>query len=188
MWVYVGVRCVYVHYFWQSNHQIFGHIRCINTVLAIASKSSHPDNVLTDRVIWILTVLSCACVCVCMCVYVCVCVRVCVFVCVCVCVCVCVFVCVCVCVCVCMCVCLCVCARVCVSFTSVAFTCQHTQDFCRLLCAEIEIILSCAYSTSDAEITRWRTTLRLWKKQVCQGLRAITKNGLYCHDGSWVPA
>jgi hypothetical protein len=25
---------VYVRYFWQGNHQIYGHIRCIYTVLA----------------------------------------------------------------------------------------------------------------------------------------------------------
>ena len=25
---------VYIRYFWQGNHQIYGHIRCIYTVLA----------------------------------------------------------------------------------------------------------------------------------------------------------
>jgi len=27
-------RTIYIRYFWQGNHQIYGHIRCIFTVLA----------------------------------------------------------------------------------------------------------------------------------------------------------
>jgi hypothetical protein len=30
----IYVRCRYLRYFWQGNHQIYGHIRCIHTVLA----------------------------------------------------------------------------------------------------------------------------------------------------------
>ena len=28
------IYTVFIRYFWQGNHQIFGHIRCIHTVLA----------------------------------------------------------------------------------------------------------------------------------------------------------
>ena len=28
------VYAVYIRYFWQGNHQIYGHIQCIYTVLA----------------------------------------------------------------------------------------------------------------------------------------------------------
>jgi len=28
------IYTVYIRYFWQGNHQIYGHIRCIYTVLA----------------------------------------------------------------------------------------------------------------------------------------------------------
>ena len=43
-WVQIGfnmcrvgqnhIYTVYIRYFWQGNHQIYGHIRCIYTVLA----------------------------------------------------------------------------------------------------------------------------------------------------------
>jgi len=28
------IYTVYIRYFWQGNHQIYGHIRCVHTVLA----------------------------------------------------------------------------------------------------------------------------------------------------------
>jgi len=85
---------VYIRYFWQGHHQIYGHIRCIYTVLANPMcLSSH------------MYVCVCVRAGVCMCVCVCVCVRVCVCMCVCVCACACVCVCVCVCLCACVCVC-----------------------------------------------------------------------------------
>ena len=31
---YIIIRCTYIRYFWQGNHQIYGHARCITTVLA----------------------------------------------------------------------------------------------------------------------------------------------------------
>jgi hypothetical protein len=40
-WLALGIRVgqnhiytVYIRYFWQGNHQIYGYIRCIYTVLA----------------------------------------------------------------------------------------------------------------------------------------------------------
>jgi len=30
----IYIYTVYIRYFWQGNHQIYGHIRCIYTVLA----------------------------------------------------------------------------------------------------------------------------------------------------------
>jgi len=79
------IYTVYIRYFWQGNHQIYGHIRCIYTVLA--------NLIVTTSFVWRYSLVSCAvllhghnqppvCVCVlCVCVC-CVCVRVC---CVCVC-------------------------------------------------------------------------------------------------------
>jgi len=44
------IYTVYIRYFWQENHQIYGHIRCIHTVLA------NPKNKVTtplrDEVKW----------------------------------------------------------------------------------------------------------------------------------------
>ena len=31
---YIYIYTVYVRFFWQGNHQIYGHIRCVYTVLA----------------------------------------------------------------------------------------------------------------------------------------------------------
>ena len=31
---FIGIYGVYIWYFWQENHQIYVHIRCIYTVLA----------------------------------------------------------------------------------------------------------------------------------------------------------
>ena len=61
------IYTVYIRYFGQGNHQIYGHIRCIYTVLA------NPTYVFMY-----------------LCVFVCACVRACVRACVCECVCVCV--------------------------------------------------------------------------------------------------
>jgi hypothetical protein len=32
--IYIYIYMVYVRYFWQENHQIYGHIRCIYSILA----------------------------------------------------------------------------------------------------------------------------------------------------------
>jgi hypothetical protein len=37
----INIYTVYVRYFWRGNHQINGHIRCINTVLANPSNMQH---------------------------------------------------------------------------------------------------------------------------------------------------
>jgi len=50
------IYTVYIRYFWQGNHQIYGHIQCIYTVLA------NPMHVC------LLFVCLCVCVCVCVCV------------------------------------------------------------------------------------------------------------------------
>ena len=110
------IYTVYIRYFWQRNHQIYGHTRCIYTVLA------NPINML-DGIRWSRVLFDAVCssmlryhanlnctdqktiygiafgnanliVYFGVSVFVCVCVCVCVFVCVCVCACVCVFACV----------------------------------------------------------------------------------------------
>jgi hypothetical protein len=40
------IYTVYIRYFWQGNHQIYGHIRCIYTVLA---NTTHVTSCLTVR-------------------------------------------------------------------------------------------------------------------------------------------
>jgi hypothetical protein len=32
--IYIYIYTVYMQYFWQGPHQIYGHIRCIHTILA----------------------------------------------------------------------------------------------------------------------------------------------------------
>jgi len=134
------IYIVHIRYFWHGNHHIYGHIRCIYTVLANPNADEFFD------ISSYLTVLkhSChglshglmselheghgspsVCVCVCcvyVCVSVCVCASVCVSVCVCVCVCVCV-VCMCACVYICVCVRAYVCVFVCVCVRASARMC-----------------------------------------------------------------
>jgi len=59
---------VYIQYFWQRNHQIYGHIRCMYTVLA-NPKHACSSNQATSSSNWFSTYIcirlgSCSCVCV----------------------------------------------------------------------------------------------------------------------------
>jgi hypothetical protein len=45
-WPEPYIYTVYIWYFWQGNHQIYGHIRCLHTVLA------NPLSFGSDSLIW----------------------------------------------------------------------------------------------------------------------------------------
>jgi len=82
------IYTVYIRYFWQGNHCIYGHIRCIYTVLANRKYfCTHNSPVRSNAVEGVLVATPsatehgfrppvCACVCVCVSVRVCVCVCV----------------------------------------------------------------------------------------------------------------
>ena len=90
-----NARTVYTQYFWHGNHQIYGHIRCMYTVLAnptyghrrhyllMQSLSAIPLWVFFPYILqlWLVARLRksktrwvCVCMCVCVCLCVCVCV------------------------------------------------------------------------------------------------------------------
>jgi len=53
------IYTVYIWYFWQGNHQIYGHIRCVYTVLA---SPSHVQYVCTVLAIRLCELSVCLCV------------------------------------------------------------------------------------------------------------------------------
>jgi hypothetical protein len=54
------IYTVYIRYFWQGNHQIYGHMLCIYTVLAnpsnahVLSQILRPPFVLLLHFVWVL--------------------------------------------------------------------------------------------------------------------------------------
>jgi len=78
------IYTVHIRYFWQGNHQIYSHIRCIHTVLAnpihLCKRACMRDCAPTHRVLCLCVCkyMCAVCVCLCVCEYMCaVCVCVC---------------------------------------------------------------------------------------------------------------